>query len=32
MGFQYAPDTGAVGHYLAATAKWSSWMSSDSQR
>ena len=32
MGFQYAPDAGRTGYFMAATTKWNSWMSVDTQR
>ncbi len=32
MGFQYAPDAGSNGHFMAATTKWDAWMNADTQR
>ena len=32
MGFQYVPDEGKTGYFMAATTKWNSWMSADTQR
>lgn len=32
MGFKYLPDASKTGHFMAATTKWNTWMSADTQR